>query len=405
MGKAATEIIIPPYKKAFVYIGDDDRYVEFSYWSKNKKKYLREKVRIKEKFIPTATKEVLLPKLCQQINALITQRNKSGTYHEDVIGTSVLSAHKTLHEWVQVASLNERDFSADMRSNLTALTNILTQFVETYPHYRRIIVPELNDDFFEDLIQFFKESGRAGKTINKYLLTITTLSTWLHRKKIIPASISTEHLRVKQPKNETGRFPPLTEEEKVLAFSYFRERDPAYYLFLLFMYYTCIRPAELQRLKVGNIDIKGRKILVPWYDSKNGLSNYVQVFDPLAQAIQDMNVLSLPSGMYLFSKKCQPGYEHDESNYTSDYWSLHRPKMGMPKSKQLYGFKHTFNIDYVERNKRKVDWEWLRRHNRHATVQQTQAYISGLTAYFLDETKNTIINYHTSPGMGPKSKK
>jgi hypothetical protein len=67
--------------------------------------------------------------------------------------------------------------------------------------------------------------------------------------------------------------------------------------------------------------------------------------------------------------------------------------MGMPKEKQSYGLKHTFNVDYVENNKYKIDWEFLRRHNRHATVQQTQAYISTLTAYFIDETQSVILDY------------
>ena len=69
--------------------------------------------------------------------------------------------------------------------------------------------------------------------------------------------------------------------------------------------------------------------------------------------------------------------------------------MGMPKNKQLYGLEHTFNIDYVENNKKNVDWEWLRRYNRHATMQQTQRYISSLTAYFLDEDENVILDYYS----------
>lgn len=61
--------------------------------------------------------------------------------------------------------------------------------------------------------------------------------------------------------------------------------------------------------------------------------------------------------------------------------------------RQMYSLKGTFNRDYVENNKGNIDWEWLRRHNRHATIQQTQDYISDLTAYFLDESKSVIIDY------------
>lgn len=61
--------------------------------------------------------------------------------------------------------------------------------------------------------------------------------------------------------------------------------------------------------------------------------------------------------------------------------------------RQMYSLEHTFNMDYVENNKNNIDWEWLRRHNRHATIQQTQDYISGLTAYFLDQKTNIILDH------------
>jgi len=66
----------------------------------------------------------------------------------------------------------------------------------------------------------------------------------------------------------------------------------------------------------------------------------------------------------------------------------------MPMEKQVYGLKHTFNIDYyVENNKYNIDWEWLRRHNRHSDIKQTQEYFRP-DCIFLDETESIILNYN-----------
>jgi len=100
--------------------------------------------------------------------------------------------------------------------------------------------------------------------------------------------------------------------------------------------------------------------------------------------------------MYLFDVHCKPSFTIYEGDAHSKAWMRNRVEMGMPTEKQMYGLKHTFNVDYVENNKGNIDWEWLRRHNRHATIQQTQQYISTVTAYFLDERKAKIINHHKS---------
>ena len=89
-----------------------------------------------------------------------------------------------------------------------------------------------------------------------------------------------------------------------------------------------------------------------------------------------------------------PSKENYDGDYSSKYWLKHKDRIGLPEKKSMYGLKHSFNVDYIENNKKNIDWEWLRRHNRHADQKITQRYISGLTAYFIDETKNLFFDYN-----------
>jgi hypothetical protein len=110
----------------------------------------------------------------------------------------------------------------------------------------------------------------------------------------------------------------------------------------------------------------------------------------------EMGIDRLPGEHYLFGINFRPSKTkyREQGAQSSEVWAYYRKQISMPKEKQAYGLKHTFNVDYVENNKYNIDWEWLRRHNRHATKEQTQEYISCLTAYFLDETKAIILNYN-----------
>lgn len=55
--------------------------------------------------------------------------------------------------------------------------------------------------------------------------------------------------------------------------------------FVQFMCYALIRPNELRNLKVGNIEIEKRRILIPRAVAKNGKSEYVDIYNPLLEVI------------------------------------------------------------------------------------------------------------------------
>ena len=129
--------------------------------------------------------------------------------------------------------------------------------------------------------------------------------------------------------------------------------------------------------------------------AKNGLSKHVQILEPLLQALNEYGISTLPADYYLFGEQGKPGpTKIKKTSWSANLWFRDAPALGLAgTSKTPYSFKHTFNIDYIENNKKNVDWEWLRRHNRHATIAQTQEYISDLTAYFLDEGNANILDY------------
>lgn len=384
-----------PYKLATVYIGPNEHFVRYSYYSLSQKKYCVRKVRLGYRKVSNKELKAMLQKLCNEMNELIIQRNNQWIYHEQIkTPDKVFSESNTLIQSLEFVA-KQKLISENRKREIADTINALSSWFLDAPEYELYSAEEYETDDLQLFAHFLRSQlHRLGKTINKYLAQIEFCTEYLHKKGKLDKVLVTNDVRIKHAQNESQKYTPLTNSEKKAAFDYFNEKNTGYHLFLYFIYYTCIRPKEIHRLQLKHIDLSAGTIYVPWYNSKNGVSNYVQILLPLLQKLKALDWDGYSGEIYLFGQNFQPSPTLYEGDYSSKYWYKNRDKIGLPKGKTPYGLKHTFNVDYIENNKDNINWEWLRRHNRHATVQQTQQYISGLTAYFLDETKSKILDYN-----------
>lgn len=140
-------------------------------------------------------------------------------------------AKDLLFETIVPKMLQDKTLSSDRVETLKALMNNFNQFTEIHTDYLGITLRDMDDNFFNDFIAFMRKLDRAGKTINKYISILQFISEWAVAHKMAKEVLLTRRFRVDAPKNETNRYPPLTSEEKIKTFNYFRETRPEYYLF------------------------------------------------------------------------------------------------------------------------------------------------------------------------------
>lgn len=379
-----------PYKLAKLRNSKTEQFIEYYYWSLAQNKYIRTKVRAFTRGVKS-TKEQRLSVLKQTlpvVNEELKRRNDKKIYHETLINPA---GGKTYTSYIQTMML-EKKLKTSTRKVIGYYKSAMQRFQGDKPYTPINVTIEVLEDFRDFLLE---DEGKANKTINDYLWAAQLVSEYLKNKGITHTSVNTKGIRLKKIKNQTMRYRPLTFEEKDMMFSHFRTVQPYFYLFLLNIYYTCIRPSELRRLQIKQFNLSARYVTVPWFDAKNGLTQQVQLLNSLLDALTDYNIVAQPKDNYLFSQNFEPGKKPYKGRHTSDIWRTEGDLIGLSKDAKMYALKHTFNLDYVENNKNNIDWEWLRRHNRHATQQQTQDYIYNLTPYMLDETKSTILNYYT----------
>ncbi|MGI8638247.1 MAG: tyrosine-type recombinase/integrase, partial [Segetibacter sp.] len=134
---------------------------------------------------------------------------------------------------------------------------------------------------------WMKKKSLSRKTINSSLSYMSRFfklainKEWLidnHMKNV--EQIKEREYRTDIAKRE--RFDPINGNEMDLIFQSLREKkEHSFIAFLAVIYYAWIRPVEILRLKIGDIDLKRSVIKLKKNDTKNNMGAHVQIVPPL----------------------------------------------------------------------------------------------------------------------------
>ncbi|RYF69772.1 MAG: site-specific integrase [Cytophagaceae bacterium] len=171
-----------------------------------------------------------------------------------------------------------------------------------------------------------------------------------------------------------------TDDQRTQLIDYLKQQDHRLYYLTQFIYYTFLRPIELTRLRVRDVDLANNCIRVHQADAKGGRKSQgfeVVVINYQFQAIIDKMQLHLAQpNDYLFGKDLLTGSVSILRNRVSE-----RHAEALKKAKlyngllTLYGWKHT---GVCKAYRAGADIVWLQRQLRHASLDDTQIYLRSL---------------------------
>lgn len=264
-----------------------------------------------------------------------------------------------------------------------------------------ITLSEIDHDFASNFQLYLKAHMKlAPKTVNTTISHVGMFFDELKTKKKITDNPfrTLEHVTKKSYRgiqidldNEDSDFIPFTSVELDTVFKYLANNARHLLRFFGLTYWGFMRPVEITRLQISDIDLIAGTIRVKKPDAKNKSSAYIQILQPMRVLLEEMNLEKYPSNFYVFtSKKMVPGPEP----YCPDLAALHWKEVVHPATqiyKKPYSLKHTGNIHYILNNKGNVDREWMKMQNRHKTRAQTDKYIERLNIYTIDESKYNFV--------------
>ena len=172
-----------------------------------------------------------------------------------------------------------------------------------------------------------------------------------------------------------------TQEKEI--FAYLKEHDTILYLFVQFVSYNYLRPIEVCRLKIGDLDLKDKRLYVR---AKNKPVKIKIIPDILIDQLP--NISNLDKDHFLFTPDKFGGEWETKENNKRDFFTKQFKKIkdhfGLDKNYGLYSFRHTFITKlYKEMAKTATPFEVkskLQLITGHATMEALELYLRDIDA-------------------------
>ncbi len=376
------------YKTPRIYRGKKEWFVEYKYLNPfDNKTWDRFKVRAKinyEKDLEKREAKIIL------LHKLILDSLKKGKVPARYSKIKNGKAGNLLDELRGIARSEGLGKSQDTRNGYTLYINRLNKYLHSIENpdipLDQFRSSMLLTQFTEQRAQEFKEylveeMELANVTVNCTIQPIKTfLEVLFTRKKIeINPFYHVKYL----PKHRGSTFIAFDHDEKKAIAEELSKNYPELYLFVNLIYACFTRPKENCALTPGDIDLKGDWLQVRIETSKVSHTSYRQIMPGLKKLIIDYGIPGMPKNQVIFKSICgeDDSLRVRRRKVTELWHRVVKKKLGIDK--EMYGMKHTGNIDYLKSldNVGEANLLWLKQQNDHTTLETTQKYIRDLGVY------------------------
>jgi len=180
---------------------------------------------------------------------------------------------------------------------------------------------------------------------------------------------------IKREPEETGRNIAYSAGHVSKLKEAMTDLNPRLWIFVRFIYYGFIRPAELSRLKVSMIDARSRTINLPPAITKNRKARHVRISPGLLGAIMELQLEKCRRDHYVFGYNLQTCDKPLQKNFATARHQKLVERLDFGSDYTLYSWKHTGVVDHYRAG---IDIKSLQQQLGHASLQETSIYLKSL---------------------------
>ncbi len=373
-----------PFKKAR-YVestGAKGNYIMYYVWDVQKNDLVRKRLYIPAKYKTHASQKAYAKDTVKQINKLLSdgfhidrkKEQKVRKFEVDDSEKKVLTIRQAVDEFLRFKE-SKQLYSRGLRFYRNTLNSFL-DWLKKY-HWDNKWLGELNhkiaQEYFTHLIV---DKKNAPKTHNNALGVLKTFYNECLKQEWIDDDVKNPFIKIeKLPEDYGTKNKPYSNEQVAELKEFILKTDPYLWKIICFIYYSFMRPAELRRMKVGDIDLKKDLIWVQGTVSKTKKRDIVPIAPALRKVIEEMELDKYPSDFYLFGGYEEPAKEKMGENFMGKRFRKVRNHFNLETDHTMYGFKHTAVVNWYKREK---DIRKIQKMCRHSSILMTERYMKSL---------------------------
>ncbi len=338
---------------------DDRWFVYYSFRSPETEKFRRFRIWIPQKIITASGRRDRAHEVIKSINQKL--RHGYNPYaHLEKKYTSLSAAMKYV--------LSIKSTSCRKRTSHTydSMVKIFDEWLELKKR-KNMPVDDFNYYHAQEFMDYTKATLKNGnRTYNNRVTAMRTIFKVLVKREWI----------IVNPFDKVDRFPK--EEAEIVAFTIdelvlMQQHLPSWnydlYACACLIFYCFIRPQEIVRLRISNIYLKNRCIVIPGRVSKNKKQEVVQIPDALMPVLMKLD-LNYPGDFYVFAKNQLRGPKEYAPTRMAEAWREFADHYGIEKN--IYSLKHTGVGMAIESG---INIRDLQLQLRHHNLEMTQVYL------------------------------
>lgn len=266
--------------------------------------------------------------------------------------------------------LNDRSLREDTVASYVSYLNVFTTWIEEKGDV--VYMFQMDHHVVSRFLDYvYIERNNSFITRNNYLAWLRSFCTYLTERGYINQDPCARfsNIKIKGYVKERTVIP-----DNVMAqIRDYLEKNNRHYLLACYLtHYMCIRPKELSRMRVGDINIGKCTITLMGEQTKNHNSVTITMPQKVARLMIDLDIFSAHSGCYLFSDGFRPGEKQHSEKHFRDYWHHHvRKDLNFPSKYAYYSLKDTGITNMLRSG---VDPISVRDQARHSSLAITNTY-------------------------------
>ena len=194
---------------------------------------------------------------------------------------------------------------------------------------------------------------------------------------------------MKKKRNEEKTRKPIPIEDRIRIVEHLKKEHYPFFIFILLEFSCLMRPVEIFRMKISNIDIGNQLIHLNGNQTKNGKSRDIvipnNILSELIEYHKKVNLDRYNLDDYLFSTNYLPGKEYQLSKVATRTWSILRRDLKLPKEYQLYSLRDSFITESMNANVSPLS---IQEHADHSSLNITSIYTHHKSKEVTDELRS-----------------